>query len=266
MHSPQTRFYRDWDFWAVVLSLAAITLSQLPPLQTLLRSQRLDVGIYNKVILSHNIGNSSIGMALNLRNNGVREIIVDSIEVHVHKGNAQAVILPVSDYFPDLISEKSVVFVPFVIKPGEQWFHGVVSYRQLDRLAYKNLRENIEALKFNLNQKIAKEKSAPRPALPVTADEQFVAPFYYMQRALFFWTPAEYSFEVYVKSGANTYSSKNKYQFNVFDSESASLVAYEQYYKYGGILTYEIADAKGMTIPIYPLPGAADTEKGSAPK
>ena len=53
MPTPPSPLYLDWTFWAALLSLVAIILSQLPPVHLLVRPKRLEVEVHSRIRVSH---------------------------------------------------------------------------------------------------------------------------------------------------------------------------------------------------------------------
>ncbi len=54
---PSDPWYYNWTFWTAVIALAALVLSQFPPLYGLLRPGRLGGELYSRVVLQHKLGN-----------------------------------------------------------------------------------------------------------------------------------------------------------------------------------------------------------------
>ena len=46
METITTPIYLDWSFWAVIVAIAAVVLSQIPPIHVLLKKAKLDLELY----------------------------------------------------------------------------------------------------------------------------------------------------------------------------------------------------------------------------
>ncbi|MFC6521615.1 hypothetical protein ACFQAT_19795 [Undibacterium arcticum] len=130
---PTHPFYVDWTFWAVIVALLAVLLSQLPPVHILLRPKRLEVEVHSRLQVTHQVGNPNVGLYVNIANTGGRELRVRRVQVDVSRDGKYLGALPAQNYFETPSSQSSVLFVPFSLKPGEHWGHAVNFLSFFDR-------------------------------------------------------------------------------------------------------------------------------------
>ena len=117
-------FYLDWQFWAAVVAVLALVLSQLPPVRLWFRPKRLEVEVHSRIQVTHKVGNPNVGIYVSVRNTGGRELRIRSLQISLTRDNAPLAVLSAQNYFESPSSQSSVLFVPFSLKPGETWAHG----------------------------------------------------------------------------------------------------------------------------------------------
>jgi hypothetical protein len=243
-----TPFYLDWTFWAAALALIAIVLSQLPPLHLLLRPKRLDVEVHSRIGVTHKVGNPNAHLVVSIRNTGGRELRVRSLFLDISRDGKPLMALPGQNYFETTSSNSSVLFVPFSLKPGETWAHGVSFLNVFDRLTEKQFRENVSALETNIRLKLRERKENDH--IPVMAEAAFVLPFIQMYERLFVWQPGEYVMELKVNAQPGSASYSKKYRFTMFESDSSDLRVHLEDYPFGGGLSYNLEKHSGIYIPL----------------
>lgn len=79
-----TPFYLDWTFWTAVVALLALVLSQFPPLYVLFRPAQLEVEAFERIHVSHNLGEPNATLHLLITNSGGREVQIKSISLSFH--------------------------------------------------------------------------------------------------------------------------------------------------------------------------------------
>ena len=248
MPTPPTPFYLDWTFWAAVWALAAIVLSQLPPLHLLLRPKRLDVEVHSRIGVTHKVGNPNASVVVSIRNTGGRELRIRGLSLDVLRDGKPLNILPAQNYFETPSSQSSVQFVPFSLKPGETWAHSVAFLNFFDRLTEKQFREHVSALDTDIRSKIRARSEDDKNA--VVAGRELVEPFLQMFEKLFVWLPGEYVFELKVNAEPGSASYSKKYRFTLYESDTTELREHLADYQFGGGLTYSIERHVGINVPL----------------
>jgi len=119
MATPATDpFYLDWNFWTALLALAAIVLSQLPPVRLLLRPRRLEVEVHSRINITHKVGNPNASLVVSIRNTGGRDLRIKGLSLSVSRDGKPVTNMPGAHYFETPSSQALVLFVPFTLKPG----------------------------------------------------------------------------------------------------------------------------------------------------
>jgi hypothetical protein len=239
-------FYQDWKFWSFFISSIAVVLSQLPPLRILIRPKRLDVEVYNRVNITHKIGNPNFCIHVSLGNSGGRNLRVKGITVNIQKDGKELVSMPAQNYFESPTDSASVLFVPFTLKPEEYWSHSVNFLNFFDRATEKQYRENETSLKLDVQTKLRERPEHIKEA--VIADKSLVMPFYVLFEKLFIWEPGEYIFELVVDSKPSSTAFRKKYRFTLFESDTRELKEHQKDYQFG--LVYNVDSHIGLFVPI----------------
>lgn len=243
-----TPWYLDWTFWAAVLSLIAIVLSQLPPLHLLLRPKRLEVEVHSRVLLTHVAGNPNASVVVSIRNTGGRPLRVKSLSLSVSRDGHPAVNLLGQGYFETPSALSSVLFVPFTLKPGETWAHSVTFLNTFERQVEKIFRERLSTLDGDIRRKLRDRPEGSREV--VVAEPENVSPFADLFRRLFIWHPGEYIAQLSVMAEPGSASFSKRYRFTLYESDTEDLRSYLDDYKFGAGLTYRVDHHAGVNIPI----------------
>lgn len=246
---PPVPFYLDWTFWTALLALAAIILSQLPPLHLLLRPKRLDVEVHSRIGITHKVGNPNVNVVVSVRNTGGRELRVRALRLNVSLDGTPLFVLPVQNYFETHSSSSSVLFVPFSLKPGETWAHSVSFLNLFDRLTEKSFRENLSALGADIRRQI-ESRLPDQEKQVVFADPALVKPFNELFERLFKWQSGEYIAELQVDAEPGSASYSKKYRFTLFESDTVELRAHVEDYRTGGGLTFNLEKHAGVRVPL----------------
>src|SRR4051812_3424142 len=114
-------FYLDWTFWTVVVSVLAVVLSQLPPVHLLLRSAKLDLELYSRILISHFVGNPNIQIHLILNNVGGKTVKILQANLRLTREGKDISSLPAQNYLQHPADKTTVLFTRFYLKPGEEW-------------------------------------------------------------------------------------------------------------------------------------------------
>ncbi len=248
MPTSPTPFYLDWTFWAAVLALIAIVLSQVPPILLLLRPKRLEVEVHSRIGVLHKVGNPNARIVVGLRNTGGRELRVRSLVIDISRDSKALITLPAQNYFELPSSQSSVLFVPFSLKPGETWMHSVFFLNFFERLVEKQFREDLSALDSNLRQKYAVRSTGDNSL--VVAEAALVQPFNMLFDKLFVWLPGEYVVNLTVNAEPGSASFSKKYRFTLYESDTAALKQETEDYPSGVGLTHNTERHVGLNIPL----------------
>ena len=246
--TPFNPFYLDWTFWAVVVSLLALLLSQLPPIHLLLRPRRLEVEVHSRIQITHHVGNPNIALFVSIGNTGGRELRVRKLQLDLSRDGKSLGSFPAQNYFETASSQSSVLFIPFSLKPGEQWAHSVNFLNFFDRQTEKLYREKQSALNADIAKKIQARPQGNQEI--VVAEQALVAPFLELFNKLFVWDPGEYVVLLSVDAEPGSASYTKKYRFTLYESDTAELKKHTDDYKYGAGITYNVDRHVGVFVPL----------------
>lgn len=251
MQSSHSPWYLDWAMWAFIVALVAFVCSQIPPLRIAFKKRRLEINVHSRISLNHTVGNPIIDILVGLRNVGGRKLHVKNLTFHLSRDNKALPDLPAKSFFETGTATNSVIFIPFTLKPEEQWTHSVSFYNELERQDERSHRENMAALLAEVRRMCAAR--LPGDTAPVSAESRFIKPVIDMEERLFSWFPGDYVCELEVLVEPGDISFKSKYRFTVFDPESEILKARRADYNQGATLLFNVDESKPISLPITPI-------------
>lgn len=246
--NPATPIYLDWGFWAVVVALLALVLSQLPPVHLMLRPRRLEVEVHSRIQITHHVGNPNIGLFLSIRNTGGRVLRIRKIQIDVERDGKPLGRFPAQNFFESPSSQTPALFIPFSLRPGEDWSHGASFLNFFDRQTEKTYRASLSALNADIGKKLQARPSDDGKA--VNAEEALVAPFLALFDKLFVWEPGEYVVALTVDAEPGSASYLRKYRFTLYESDTVELRAHANDYKFGGGISYNLQQHAGVFVPL----------------
>jgi hypothetical protein len=242
----QVPFYMDWTFWAVVVSIAALVLSQLPPIHILLRRARLEVEAYSKIHLTHKVGNPNAQLHLIISNSGGREVRVKAVLLHFQRGDEDRFTLPAQNYLPAPDSKGNVLLTSFRLKPRDEWAHIVNFLQVFSRQEEKEYR----AMESDIRNDIFSKREHVDENTIVEAEATHVQPFTAFFDRKFRWLPGEYELTLQIVTKPERAGLTKKYRVTIFESDSTELRDYTNDYKYGAGIFYEDARHVGIIVPL----------------
>lgn len=212
------------------------------------RPRRLIVEVHRRIQITHKVGNPNVGVFASVRNTGGRELRVKSIEVLLSRDGKALGRFNAQNYFENLSSQNSVLFVPFTLNPGESWDHGTNLFDPFDRGTETFFREHESALSSDIRQKMHGRAETDKTLVP--ADPNLVKPFLEVFERLFVWVPGEYVVELIVTAEPGSASFAQKYRFTLYESDSAEPKPYADDFKFGGGLSYNADSHVGIFVPL----------------
>ena len=236
MPNTPISLYLDWQLWSAIIAVAALVLSQLPPVHLWFRPRRLEVEVHSRLQLSHKVGNPNVGMYLSIRNTGGRDLRIKTTQLSLIRDGIPVRTLPALTYFEAPTSQSSIIFVPFSLKPDEAWAHVTNFVLLFDRATEKNYKESEKALSFDIKSKILVR--AIDDKLAVIAEPHLVKPFFDIFERLFIWEEGEYIIELKVDVEPGSASFTKKYRFTLHESDSRELRSHKDDYPFGAGLSF----------------------------
>jgi len=243
-------FYLDWTFWAVAVALLALILSQIPPILLLIKRAKLELELFSRIHLTHKIGNPNLESHLVLINSGGRSLRINSIEIKITRDKKDSFVLPGQTYLDQLTDKQDLLLTKFTLKPNQEWIHSIKFLNYFDRETEKAYKAAELTLKDDIDKKLKLNPDAKEPKI---ADDKNVRPFLDLHEKLFKWKPGDYELEITVSTNRKNYSASKKYRFTLFESESEELYKYNEKYKMGEGVYYNMLDASGINVRITEL-------------
>lgn len=232
--------YLNWSFWAVVVSLLAIALSQLPPIHVLLRPKSLQTEVHNRAHLTHKVGNPNIGMFIKITNTGGRTVRVQRLNILLLRGSKLIANIPVKAYVPLQEKPSPVIFLPFALKPEEEWAYRVNFYNDFERSTDISFRKSASALMGEIGRLLGERAENDKDA--VRTAEAFVEPFNTIFNQLFIWEPGEYTLRLIIETSPHVPQSGKEYRFTIYESDTEMLKKEIEDYPTGCGITFNNYD------------------------
>jgi len=231
---PETEipFYLNWTFWAVVVALIAVILSQIPPIKELMKKAKLDLEVYSKISITHKVGNPNLQLHLILTNIGGRNIRIKDISVSISRDEVKLTSLPAQNYLQSQNDQSTLLFTTFSLAPTQQWPHITNFLNFFNREDEKEYQKIEGAMTADYREK-AKETETEKGHMiehPKELADQAMDFF----NAKFIWKSGEYLLKVNVKTTNDIANISKKYRLTIFESHTEQLMAITEHYKLGG--------------------------------
>jgi hypothetical protein len=243
-------FYLDWTFWAAAIAIAALVLSQMPPLYVLFRTADLDLEAFDRIHLSHSLGNSSAALHIIITNRGGQETKIKSITLTFKHSDGTQFELPGRGYFQNSTDANAVILTPFRLSSKNEWGHIINFFNPPPR---EEERE-IDKIKSAIRNDILPLKADPaNDKIFVEAGTESVALAMSFFNKKFKWKPGEYEIFLNVKTDSEKTSISRRYRTTMFESDAKQLFDYTERYKYGGGVYYPDNTIEPVFLPLLPI-------------
>ena len=241
--------YLNWEFWTAVVAFTALILSQLPPLHILFRRARLDIEPYEKITLTHKVGNPNAYLQLIIFNTGGRAVRVKNITMIFRRDGHPPVTLLGANFSPRGGKDSTpLLLTPFTLAPTDQWANVVGFVRALSRHEEQQLRDAEARIKTDI---LAKRNDPALHDTLVEAEPHNVEPARKLFREWFFWDAGEYDVALTITADPPGASLEKRYRITLFESDSAELHRYADGLKIGlGVYWYNIEQQGGIHVPL----------------
>lgn len=240
-------FYTDWKFWSVITAVAALVLSQLPPLHILLRRARLQCEAFTRLHITHKVGNPNAQWHLIIENTGGRSIRIKSISLTFCRAGGQAFTLLAQNYLRTPDATESVMFTPFRLAPGEEWAHVLTFFNLYTRDDDKEYRRLESSIRTDILAQ--KERPENKERLCDASPESIELAMTFFKRN-FKWEAGEYELELKVETDHEKANLKRHFLFSLFESESMELRSYSEGYKHGAGVYWLSPAQPGLLVPV----------------
>ncbi len=237
MEQASTAFYLDWSFWAVVVALLAIVLSQLPPVLSWFRRPKIEIEPYSKIAITHKVGNPNLQIHLIVNNTGGRQVRIKDISVRLRRDGIETAHLPAQNFLQHQTDKNTLLFTAFSLKPGEEWAH-ITNFLHFFNREDENLYRSLEqAMLADFHAK--RDALGHEPKEFIEIEDRFVQPFHEFFRNKFIWSAGEYDLTIYVKTDRPSADLERHYRFTLFESHVSQLEAITEFFKYGGGISWD---------------------------
>jgi hypothetical protein len=215
-------FYTDIKFWSLVISIAALLLSQWKFFANLFRRASLSVEPYSQAYLTHRFGWTSAQLHMTLINSGGRKVRIKGVAMRISSASENTFTIPVTGYFQKQSDTQTMLFRPFTLQPGEEWAHIAQFYQLLPRQEDKFIRQAISTLRADVLEKVAQRPKELEHQV-VYAEECNVAPILDFFEKQFKWSAEEYRLTLSIDTEPPSVVKDQQFRFVLFESDIAEM-------------------------------------------
>lgn len=251
MSQGNVPLYLDWTFWAVIVAMLAVVLSQLPPLHQLFRPAKLTMDVFSRMHITHKIGNPNAQLHVILTNVGGREVKVTRVAVRVRRDGKEVAELSALNYLQQPNDERSVLFTRITLKPKDEWAHLINFLNLWSRGDEKKYRAAELAIRNDINAQIkARHDAQDKTQELVEAPAVLVAPFNRMFDDQFIWHPGEYELTVTVGTAPAKAAVSHTFRFTLFESDATELEGAKEDFRFGDGVYWNSTKHPGVIVQI----------------
>jgi hypothetical protein len=234
-------WYLDWKMWSFVVAFTALLISVLPHLKRLRRA-RLEIEVYQRIFLTHKVGNANAQLHVMLTNTGGRRIRVKGMHLEFKRAGELPFKLRAVSYLHEPNDTNGILMTAFRLPVEQEWSHTVNFYNEITHQEHRAFKAFHKAIADNI---IAKRVGLPEGAPDVEADGQVVQPALEYFSRLFRWFHGEYEVTLHVTTDTD-WSPSKKLRMTVFETDSQELEQVKDQLKFGRDLFKN--DAPGIAV------------------
>ncbi len=238
MQATEIPFYFNWSFWAVIVALIAVFLSQIPPIKHLLKKAKLEIEPYSKINITHKLGNPNLQLHLILTNIGGRKIRVKDINISLSRDNKHLITLPALNYLQNQNDQTNLLFTTFSLLPNQEWAHitnFLNTYNREDEKEYHIIEGDMIA---DYREK-QKELNGNKDGHEIEHPKELIDKAFSFFNSKFIWEAGEYQMKIDVKTNNDIANISKEYRFTIFETQTEQLKAITEYYRLGGGIWYD---------------------------
>lgn len=234
MTPASTLFYLDWTFWTAVVAVLALILSQLPPVRVLCRRTALSLRPYDRLNVTHWLGNPNVNMHVQTTNTGGRTIKVSALSLALTRDDDGAtVVLPAQTFSRADGTAGTFLFTPLSLEPDKEWANFVAFFSPFtvtdERLSKRLTRD----LRLDIDAKLQAQTQVGGPKQLVEAATGQVDPLVAFFQSHNFWRPGEYTAKLTATCEPSRASVAKAFRFTLFESDVQELEERTKRYKHG---------------------------------
>lgn len=227
------QFHLDSGYWQGLVALAALVLSQLPPVRIWFKQRRLDIDVPEEIVVTHKVGNPNIYLLVALRNKGGRPARVTGIYMQIRRENGDWFRLD-AYRFENPGLQGQFVMMPFEMAGDSLWVRNYLFYKNIERQDDQIFRRSKQALLRRIHE-IRKERGiANDSAEIVSVEAEYAEPFRRLFDKQFRWQVGQYEVELVVEAEPDKATARANYRFALFESDVEVLREHVEEFETGG--------------------------------
>lgn len=236
-----TAWYLDWSMWSSVAAFAALGLSIAPYLRRF-RKSRLEIDVYQRIFLTHKVGNPNAQLQVMLTNTGGKRIRVRGMSLDIKRAGDAMFTLKGVTYLHSPNASEGVLLAPFSLQVEQEWGHLVNFYQITAQQEQRTFRTFQKAIQDNIiAQRVGMLPTAP----DVEAPPELVAPAMEYFNRKFKWFEGEFELSLTITTDSDFAPSK-KLRMTIFETDSRDLEDCKEQLKFGRDILQN--DAPGAVI------------------
>ena len=240
MEAQEIAFYSDPRVWSAAIALLALVLSQLPPIHKLLRRGKLELDVYEKVCITHVLGNPNLQLHIILNNTGVKPVAIAGLDVSLIKDNKPIVSLLGQNYIKSPEKNGQVLLTKFKLKSGDEWSHLTNFYSELSKNDEKKHKSLIKRVRDDISKKIEERTNDTKGLVEVS--ESLLGEMRSFSLSHSIWETGEYKLELNIRCIESRYDTSKLFRFTLYESDIDELKDQIERYKYGEGICYTPTD------------------------
>lgn len=234
-------FYLNWGFWAVIVAAVALVLSQFPPIRQLFSKVKLELEVYSKISITHNVGNPNLQIHLMINNIGGRKTRVTDIKISLLRDNKFIATLPAQNYSQHQHDVNTVLFTTFSLSPNEEWAHITNFHNFFDRDEENKFQNIVGGMREEINKKSEEQATQENDECQrkkvrqdIVHSVELVSAATEFFDSKFVWESGEYIMNIDLVTSKNEANVTKKFRFIIYEAQTKQLRAVTDMYKVGG--------------------------------
>ncbi|MFZ6648472.1 hypothetical protein ACO0LO_22300 [Undibacterium sp. TJN25] len=236
----------DWTFWQSAFALVAIIVSVGPYIVSLFKKGLLVAEVYERISVTHVLGNPNVNLHIAVRNIGGKPIRIRSMTLSIVLPDQNTMVLGMKTYARQ--NNPQLIFSSQVLKPGEEEFYNFTFFNVFSRHEDIQYRELTNDFIADLREKRSHEPDMQK--LVHVSNELLVRAETIMNRH-FRWMGGDNHCTLNIETEATGAKKKfrfgsssllvtSKFRFLLMESDIALLKSYNKEFSHGlGILQFD---------------------------
>lgn len=240
MEVQEIVFYSDPRVWSAAIALLALVLSQLPPIHKLLRRGKLELDVYEKVGITHMLGNPNLQLHIILNNTGGNPVTITDLDVSLKQGSRKIGNISGKNYIKTPEKSGQVLLTKFKLKSGDEWAHLTNFYNDFSQFDERKCKSFTKRIRDDISNKL--EKRSKEATRLVEISDSLFTEVRSFSNSHNVWETGEYHLELNVLCSDSKYNISKSFRFTLYESDSEELEEQIDRYKYGEGICYTPTD------------------------